>query len=1711
MANDNLGQITRGTGQNRVPSAPDTTYTIMEAAVKGAIEMVVEDLKKDNDLKSLSLAVTTSAESLRSVDIALSVISSQMSELVGIIRAAKILSYDPSSSSISGTSPSESVINSLLVSGSIDINGIDKETLEKMSALTGQINIDGLTGTMSDVLVLMKLFADSANEIPEADFSNLSSLLTSIDKLYSGLGDTVSKTSFDQKELIAMFSSMANIIDPLNELSLSSASLDGEAIKNVFEITKTVDEIQTTLSSLDNLDEDNLKTINNNLTQLTKIITNKGTNDKMAGALQRLITGISEIGVDVSFTKDKIEIIANTVQSVSTLFTIARQVDAKNVKKSLSELAELLSVGNNDGLFGVLNNITILNKDFSTAGQAANTLKGAVTSIMNIDKGVTMMQVLSLELKMLQMQVIAGAMSSFVKKIADIKNIKGATKNLAKLANLFAGVKNVDIKKINALMSLSSVTSNVMKAFALGLVLGLPAMVGVMLATKVFHMLGGLVAEVNAMKIDKDLDKKLTEITKIVAGASLVLVLGAYAGKIALTSFGEMLAFTFALGVFINAIMGALRVAGNNVKYEMAATENLVELIVKSALILIVGGTVLSLFPNIAVGAMGFAVILGGFLLAVGGALKLGAKALDGTEEEIKSLVALIGLSAGILIFGAMLGAQAPALGAAALVFGALLAAFIFSITWVWSKAVSGKDIGEGMKNAGQFGLLVALSGAILIAGSWFVSENPGVFWNAILFTVMLSAFMLAMVGVYAVAGKAMKDNIKVSLEFGLLVAISAGVMMAGGAFMMIPGMGWSALAFVAEFAVFSLGILLILKGLQTEVNDAGKTAILFGVTVGLLATIMFVAGSIFKNDPWMIMYVGIFMLFTAAMVGGMIFAIKMLAKLSTGSIMKSVLALGAIVVVVLAMGYTMSIIADVNAKVSEKGGWGGMFIALGFMFASIVAVALLVAGIVVVLTSTVGIGGAVIAVAEGLLAGLVGIVWLMAEATSAMADAFVKINEIAKDYGNDDKAFQNIHGFITKFIGLKDAFSGLSNPLTALALKASLSAVKDMSIAVSSVAGTIVTIASMDMPEYDSNGKATGKRVKINDTVLKQTGDAIAEIMTAIGGAIITVYNQNPQMFPVTFFGMDNPFQRVTKSIAGLGTMMSNIAYGIKSFAGMAIPKYDANGNEIGKEKIDEKIIGEAQKNIVTIITALGSTIMGLYVGELYTVGKNGLEKMALTDVQKATVKEMFAGDGFLKSDSKFGRAVRACSALGGMIASIAKGVADMAKLQVDEYDKSGAPTGHKVKLSKPDFDAAAQNVATIITVLGSAILDQYNTPEGQKIFTDPSWFGQSADKTPFSMVVKSMSGIGELISSAVTAIEAVNSNATIANLDADEISKRVQNIITCLAKGVLAAYNDGSINEAFGVGTLFDTKNPEKTPIGMIKNGMLGLREIVDVVKSTSDSLASLPADASKKIESIKELVTAVGDVMSSMVGKVDTNTDFSGIPEAVKSYIAGVDELVKLHPELPTDTSKFTTLGASINSLSGNIAGVRYSEAFSKETEDLSKFVKNVNSIDLSRVSKMMSLIDSINTLSGKFNNLDKFTESIAHQMAETFTALADEINKSTEIINKAEKLHNDRRENISKLVKEVKEVMETGLDVTIYDSDNKPDNSMGTSVGSFGGDVAVTKSASNNAGGLASLLGGGSNQAAGASIDYSRLQSIIISAIKAAGTNQRPIGS
>ena len=86
--------------------------------------------------------------------------------------------------------------------------------------------------------------------------------------------------------------------------------------------------------------------------------------------------------------------------------------------------------------------------------------------------------------------------------------------------------------------------------------------------------------------------------------------------------------------------------------------------------------------------------------------------------------------------------------------------------------------------------------------------------------------------------------------------------------------------------------------------------------------------------------------------------------------------------------------------------------------------------------------------------------------------------------------------------------------------------------------------------------------------------------------------------------------------------------------------------------------------------------------------------------------------------------------------------------------YDENGKVTGSR-QMNEDDFDNAATNVGKVLTILGTSILQTYK--DNPDLFTDASKWHTDADKTPFGMVVKAMSGTGALISEGAKAIKDV------------------------------------------------------------------------------------------------------------------------------------------------------------------------------------------------------------------------------------------------------------------------------------------------------------------------------------------------------------------
>lgn len=167
-------------------------------------------------------------------------------------------------------------------------------------------------------------------------------------------------------------------------------------------------------------------------------------------------------------------------------------------------------------------------------------------------------------------------------------------------------------------------------------------------------------------------------------------------------------------------------------------------------------------------------------------------------------------------------------------------------------------------------------------------------------------------------------------------------------------------------------------------------------------------------------------------------------------------------------------------------------------------------------------------------------------------------------------------------------------------------------------------------------------------------------------------------------------------------------------------------------------------------------------------------------------------------------------CIAMAKMIDQIGLAVARISNLTVGTaWDSNGNATAFR-QLDKKDFDAAAENTKTIISTLGTAIIELYE--QKPEIFETPSaggiagFFGKK-DKSLFDKVVQSCTGLGRMISLIAEGV-ANMANLTVAtewNSDGKAISFRTlkqkdfdlaasgtKTIISTLGNAICELYNE-------------------------------------------------------------------------------------------------------------------------------------------------------------------------------------------------------------------------------------------------------------------------------------------------------------------------------
>lgn len=1238
-------------------------------------------------------------------------------------------------------------------------------------------------------------------------------------------------------------------------------------------------------------------------------------------------------------------------------------------------------------------------------------------------------------------------------------------------------INQEDLKKID---NIEKLIEKLTIVSMLGSVMGITAPLSI-LGFKSMQLsavaVGKMIDTLNGIEINDDFFDRLKNIGIVIAIASATMLTGAVIGKIVLQRMPEILGFTFALGTFILGVIGVYNLATKGMDEALKQTEKVARLVYLSGATLLIGAAVM-MIPGIFTNAVLFTLSLAAFIGAVTFAYTLASERIERTIEISDSFIKLIVKSGLILAFGAAVNAFLPT--------GSVLG-FAFSLTILITGVIGAYTIASNMmedtmSSAEEFAWLIGIAGLTLLLPTVYMTKHPVLFATALLFALELGTFILGVIGAYKLATKGMNEAIDDAKNFAILVGISGAILLLGAKIMNIDGMFWSAIGFTLTLGTFLLGIsaaywgsskilggqkgmmiahefsnlvvlsaaTLLVGGLFMLIPNMGVATISFaGILGGFIAGItlaygfagkiinektlflgyalsalvlvssiaLLTGGMLMMNYPDLGSYILQFLGLELLLVGGMSLILGILSivkgKLKTGA-----LALIGVIACIGLAGYAMMEIVKLRDKIG--GDWGGIWATIGTTVAVLGAFAAGVIGLGYLSAGT-GIGALALAAGEAALAGIIGCVLLAGKAMQEI----IKVMDMASKLERVDTSIitDDIKAMLSMIWELKP----FMNPLLDMMIVAASGTIASLGHMMSMLSEGIQDYANLSIPIYGEGGKIVGRR-NLTDADFTDAAENIRTIVTIIGGTILDIYKENPNIFSNgmlgDFLGMDTPFTRVVKSCTGMGKMIAKIAEGVKEMAELKIPIYKGT-DKVGYRSLTETDFNNAATNISTIVTCLGYAILDLY--------------------DKAPEGMFDSGwlGNMIGVKTPFGRVVTGCTGLGKMISNIAKGVKDMADLRIPIYGDDGKQKGTR-PLDFKDFINAALNTQLIVSCLGNSIMALGSNPKTAWMFEDQSVVFKDGTCSRFAQIVTALKGIGSLISetakgvkdAADLRIQKYDSNGKLLKGQYEKIPieslrpkgtvyNNVTALMSCIPAAVMAIYNAHS-KDWFEDSGWFN-HDGSTSPFAKVKNCLGGLDKLVAANVKSIKSILDLKIDPLKMIE-----LSSIISLMISSVPNAVMKATMDENQEELRPFFEDAEDNIK---KISSSYSSYTKLLNNIVSSYSDI--LKLKSKFGKE-DDIHGLNKIVDAV-------LTQLPFSMSRAIQKMPNLkdDEFS-SIQKQFDIYTDILNDAIKSYKKIIKFKQKLEKETKANAASIVISLSDIpkeMVRGISETFVNLDSK----------------------------------------------------------------------
>ena len=512
----------------------------------------------------------------------------------------------------------------------------------------------------------------------------------------------------------------------------------------------------------------------------------------------------------------------------------------------------------------------------------------------------------------------------------------------------------------------------------------------------------------------------------------------------------------------------------------------------------------------------------------------------------------------------------------------------------------------------------------------------------------------------------------------------------------------------------------------------------------------------------------------------------------------------------------------------------------------------------------------------------------------------------------------------------------------------------------ISTIAEAIQDYAEMKVPYTDSNGVIIKDKYRVlKEQDFTDASNNVSLIITTLGKSIIRTYYANEDMFDGNTWFTDSPFMKVVKQTSKLGSLISTIAESIKDYAEMKVPYIDENG-AIVKDKfrvLNDDDFTNASNNIGRIIKLLVDSLIQTYGDGSKFNLKFGESGNFVTNVLNG-VSTFFSGDSPLE------KVINHAMLLGPLMSSLAKGVQDFADLRIPEYDANGKITGYRA-MTDTDFTLAKENISKIISLMSDTLAAKAN---------DPAFESGLLSDSPLQKVLSCTKDIGDVISSIASGIKSYaelkiptygadgkpNGYSSISSQDFIDASENIGKVVNILAS------------------TFIKIANGE---IGIDING-----NPISNSKEQRDLYKKIWAGESDVIENVIEVSTKIGDTISNISKGIQSYANLN-----IPIYDPSTGKVIGYNT-LKNDT--FITASQNIGKVIGTIVTtmIKISEGY--YIDENSNWSSNVDAtyktiwsnIDDSPIVKM---IDPINKMGNMISNIAKALQSYANlSIPETF---------------------------------------------------------------------------------------------------------------------------